>query len=284
MRQVDLGDGARLVVRRTTAADRELLRALFQGLSVEDRYRRFFSPFDPDDEFLDHLATANDHGACQLIAVLERDGRPVEAVAEAGAWPRPNGNAELGITVKPGSRGWLGPYLLDALAEASAAAGIANLEAEVLMTNRRMLALLRPRGYVATNHDGYRSARVVVSTTGRMPSWPAVDDRPRVLVEAPAGRWDGEETALADGVQVMVCPGPKARPLGRCPALAGEPCPLAEGADVIVTHLGERFDADLERAHAQLHPGVPVCVQPAGGNVFDVATHAAEIATQRHRS
>jgi hypothetical protein len=147
-----------------------------------------------------------------------------------------------------------------------------------------MLALLRPRGYVATNHDGYRSARVVVSTTGRMPSWPAVDDRPRLLVEAPAARWDGEETALAEGVQLIVCPGPKARPGGRCPALDGETCPLAEQADTIVTHLGERFDADLERAHGELHSGVPVCVHHPGGNVFEVATHAAELAKEHKRS
>jgi hypothetical protein len=51
-----------------------------------------------------------------------------------------------------------------------------------------------------------------------------------------------------------------------------------------VTHLGEQFDAALAGAHATLHPGVPVCVHAPGGNVFEVATHAAEIAKERHRS
>lgn len=282
VRRVDLGGGARLVIRRTAAADRDLLHQLYEGLAEEDRYRRFFSPFDPDEEFLDHLVTANEHGAHQLIAVVERDGEPDEPVGEAGAWRRPNGNAELGITVKSTNRGWLGPYLLDALVELTAAAGIPNLEAEVLMTNRRMLALLKPRGYAAVGHDGYRSARLAISTSGRTPGWAPDDDRPRLLIEAPAGRWDGEETAGASGVQVMVCPGPRARANRTCPELAGETCPLAAGADAIVLHLGTDLDARLGAAHAARDAGVPVCVHPAGENVHDVATNAARLATEHH--
>ena len=282
VRHADLGDGTRLVIRRTVAADRALLHELYSGLSKEDRYRRFFSPFEPDDEFLEHLVEGNDHGAHQLIAVIEREGQPDEPVGEAGAWPRPNGNAELGITVESSSRGWLGPYLLDALIEVTGAAGIANLEAEVLLTNRRMLALLQPHGYAAIGHDGYHSARLVISTSEGMPDWAAGDDRPRLLVEAPAARWDGEEAALADGVQVMVCPGPRARRHESCPALEGQPCPLAEGADAIVIHLGVDLDTQLGDAHAAQHPGIPVCVHPAGANVSDIAGRAARLATQQH--
>jgi hypothetical protein len=284
VRHVDLEGGARLSIRPTNAGDRELLRSLFHELSTNDRYRRFFSPFNPDDEFLDRLATANEHGACQLIAVTQRDGEPDTAVGEAGAWPCANGNAELAITVRSGARGWLGPYLLDALVEVAGAQGIPNLEAEVLLTNRRMLALLRPRGFAASRHDGFQTARFVISTSGSTPDWPAVDDRPRLLVEAPAGRWDGEETATAAGVQLMVCPGPLARTRRPCPVLAGEHCPLADGADAIVLHLGEGLDNELSDAHAHLTPAVPVCVHPTGANVFDVAEHAAALANERHGS
>ena len=280
-RQVELGGGARLTVRPANPGDRELLRSLFHELSEDDRYRRFFSPFDPNDEFIERLATANEHGAFQLIAVIERDGEPDEVVGEASAFPRPNGNAELAITVRPRARGWLGPYLLDALIETARAAGIQNLEAEVLMTNRRMLALLRPRGYAVSDHDGFQSARFVISTTDSTPSWPAADDRPRLLVEASGGRWEGDRVVTAEGVQVMVCPGPLARRAPPCPALTGGHCPLADGADAIVTHLGEPLGTELADAHQRLTPGVPLCVHPIGGNVFDVAEKAAELAKAR---
>ena len=284
VRHAELGGGARLTVRPANGGDRDRLRSLFHDLSEDDRYRRFFSPFDPSDEFIDRLVTANEHGAFQLIAVIERDGEPDEVVGEASAFPRPNGNAELAITVQPGARGWLGPYLLDALIETARAAGIQNLEAEVLMTNKRMLALLRPRGYAVSDHDGYHSARFVISTTGSTPGWPADDDRPRLLVEASGGRWEGHEVVTAEGVQVMVCPGPLARTRHPCPALTGAHCPLADGADAIVTHLGEPLGNELADAHAHLAPGVPVCIHPIGGNVFEVADHAAELAKERHRS
>ena len=284
VRHVDLGNGASLTIRRTHASDRALLRSLFHELSTEDRYLRFFSPFDPGDEFLDRLAAANENGAIQLIAITERDGEPDEVTGEAGAWPRPNGNAELAITVRPNARGWLGPYLLDALIEMSRAAGIPNLEAEVLITNRRMLALLRPRGYAASGHDGFHSGRFVISTSGATPSWPETDDRPRLLVEAAGARWDGEDTAKEDGVQLMVCPGPLGRASRRCPVLEGGHCPLADGADAIVMHLGEPVNAELAGAHARLTPAVPVCVHPIGTSAFDVVKDAVHAAKEHHRS
>jgi hypothetical protein len=49
----------------------------------------------------------------------------------------------------------------------------------------------------------------------------------------------------------------------RCPALAGEPCPLAEGADAIVMAFpsGDPRGEALLHAHEQLHGGVPVVVE-----------------------
>ena len=64
---------------------------------------------------------------------------------DAGDTLLPSGNGELAIV---GARKWqgVGPYLLDALVEMAAAAGVPNLEADVLTANRPMLALLRSRG------------------------------------------------------------------------------------------------------------------------------------------
>ena len=49
-------------------------------------------------------------------------------------------------------RGWLGPYLLDALVSAARDRGVPGLEADVLVTNQPMLALLRSRGCATMDH------------------------------------------------------------------------------------------------------------------------------------
>ena len=276
-------DRSRVEIRRVTKADRDALGLLFASLSGGDRQTRFFSPFEPDEEFLDHLVAADDRGACQLVAVLPRPDGGRDVLGEAGAWPLANGNAELGITVRADCRGWLGKQLFAALMDAAAEQPFPMLEAEVLMTNRPMIGLLRPRGYAAIGHDGYRTARLVLSTQHRMPEWTDGGVGPRILVEAPAARWDGEEVLRSAGMQVMVCPGPDGGAQAPCPALVGRPCPLAAQADAIVVHLGEALDHLLANAHTCTHPGVPVVVHPAGANLFEVTDRAGRVATKHAR-
>jgi hypothetical protein len=172
------------------------------------------------------------------------------------------------MTVAAGQRGWLGPFLFDALVEAAASRGVPNLEADVLATNRRMLSVLRTRGYATLGSGDWVTERLVVGTGGRTPVWPERGGTPdrgdslRVLVETPGGRWHAGDEAVAAGLQVIACSGPQGR-RPRCPVLAGHPCPLAAGADAIVVSNApddERWRAIVE-AHADLHPGVPVCVE-----------------------
>jgi hypothetical protein len=262
-REVPLPHGERLVVRPATRDDIPGLRALFDELPPEDRYRRFFSAYRPDQAFYERLVTAEDRGGCELVAVLDP---PERVVAEAGYVLLPNGDGELAITVSRQARGWLGPYLLDALLEAAADAGIRNLEADVLLINRPMLEMLRARGIAMVEHEERTSIRLLVSTTERVPSWPDVGEGPRVLVEVPGGRWHAEDAARAAGLHVIACPGPMG-PRSRCPALRGEPCPLAQGADAIVVSRppdDERWE-QLHRAHREVHPGVPVCFEVRPG-------------------
>jgi hypothetical protein len=152
----DAGDGVLAIVR--LSRDRALtvrtvrrddiagLDALFEGLSNEDRYRRFFGFSHPGRKFLEQMTRADDEGGYRLVAVLS--GAEDNIVAEAGYVMLPNGNGEFALTVAAGWRGWLGPYLLDALVAAAAARGVPNLEADVLFENTRMLTLLASRGYV----------------------------------------------------------------------------------------------------------------------------------------
>jgi hypothetical protein len=72
-----------------------------------------------------------------------------------------DGNGEFTLTIASGWRGWLGPYLLDALVAAAAARGLPNLQADILTDNARMLALVSHRGYVTPDRE-FSQVRIAV--------------------------------------------------------------------------------------------------------------------------
>ncbi|HCU92211.1 MAG TPA: hypothetical protein DHU96_05515 [Actinobacteria bacterium] len=149
---VSLSAGRILTVRTVTEADVEGLNALFEGLSDEDRYYRFFGMSHPGRKFLEQMTRAEDEGSYRLVAVVS--GPEDKLVAEAGYAILPDGNGEFALTIAAGWRGWLGPYLLDALVAAAAARGVPNLQADILLDNLRMLALVSNRGYVTLDRQG----------------------------------------------------------------------------------------------------------------------------------
>ena len=257
VRERELPDGRTLVVRTAGPDDVDGVELLYAGLSSDDLHLRFFSTFHPHRDFFERLVGLPSEGGCCLVAVVDDPGPRL--VAEAEYFLLPNGNGELAMTVAPDWRGWLGPYLLDALLEAAAARGVPNLEAEVLVENRRMLAVIRRHGYATLDGADYSEVRLVIGTSTPTPTWAGPHDRPRVLVESRGMWWSGNRSVRAAGMQAMVCPGP--RPGSPCPALEGERCPLVEGADVVVCALGStNATGDVRAAHAALHPGTPVIV------------------------
>jgi len=56
----------------------------------------------------------------------------------------------------------LGRYLLGALVAAAAARGVPNLQADVMLSNARMLALLRHRGYLTLHRDEFSEMRIAI--------------------------------------------------------------------------------------------------------------------------
>jgi len=255
-RRIVLPGGRTLVVRTVALGDAAGLAALFAGLDGEGRNRRFFSAYRPPEAFVARMLTVAERGGAGLVAVVQSDDEE-RIVGEAGYERLENGDGELGITVDRSWRGWLGPYLLDALVEVAASEGVPNLEADVLATNGPMLALVRSRGYAEIPTGDSTMVRMLLGVGTPTPTWPGTHDRPRVLVEGAGGRWREKAAEL----QVLGCPGPGGRP-AVCPLLAGEPCPLAAGADVIV--VSRPPDAEpwrtLRAAHAA-QAGVPVCVE-----------------------
>jgi hypothetical protein len=254
-RRVPLPDDRTLVVRLLRNDDVGALAALYGELSEDDLYRRFFQAHVPPRYALERMAKAEARGDIALVAELVLpDGRR-QLVGETAGARLPDGNAELALTVSPSARGWMGPYLLGVLCDVAAERGIPNLEADVLLDNRPMLALVHHRGYATMGHSEQPAIiRVVFSTTGPVPTWPPRCGRPRVLVEAPGARWHAEGAARAAGFDLLVCPGPGAR-WSRCPAVKGDRCPLAGQADLVVEALEPGSDAGraLWRAHRSVH-------------------------------
>jgi RimJ/RimL family protein N-acetyltransferase len=273
-RVVDLGRGRVLTVRAVRPDDVDALVALYDGLDADARYRRFFCAYRPRRPFFEQMATVADRGGAGLVAVLATADGPPQLVAEAGYVPLPNGDGELALAVAAAWRGWLGPYLVDALATVAAARGVPNLEADVLVTNGPMLAVLRARGCVVMDHPDWSTVRLLIGT-GTGPTWPRSPNRPRVLVEGSAGRWRSASGAAGRRAQVLYCPGPTVRPTA-CAARTGRPCPLAGGADLVV--LAPPDDSEpwraLRAAHADLHPAVPVCLLASGGRPGETAAPA----------
>lgn len=266
-RRIDLPGARAITLRPIRPSDGPGLVAMFAGLGEDDLYRRFFAGHPPPASFVDHMTAVAERGGVGIVAEVEASDGTVRLVAEASFELLPDGNGELGITVAEGARGWLGPCLLDALVEAAAARDVPNLEAEVLVTNRRMLGLLEHRGLVVLGHDERPAVvRVAIGTGGRLPRWTGRHDRLRLLLELPGWRWHAEAAVRARGFDVLACPGP-GHGAAPCPLEAGAPCPLVAGADVVLCALsGERGRALVE-AQRRLHPHVPVCTEGPLGTV-----------------
>jgi hypothetical protein len=157
---IRLRDGRTLTVRTVTAADADRLDALFEGLSDEDRYYRFFNFCHPGRKFLEQMTRAEDEGGYHLVAVVS--GPADSIVAEAGYVILPDGDGEFCLTIAASWRGWLGPYLLDALVAAAAARGVPHLQADIMLNNTRMFALLASRGYITLDRDACSVLRVAI--------------------------------------------------------------------------------------------------------------------------
>jgi GNAT superfamily N-acetyltransferase len=255
-----LRDGRVVLVRVGRPDDVDDLVALFDGIGDEARQLRFFSYFHPRRELVAEMLDAPSRGGVQLVAHDER-GR---LVGEAGCIRLANGDGELAITVVDELHGLgLGSQLLDVLARAAAAAGMRNIEAEVLAANRPMLATLRRRWSAVVGRDGFTVLRLAIGTGDRLPAWPGPRTAPRVLLEARGYPVATEEALRALGVEVVTCPGP--HPHGEpCPMVSGRGCELLAGADAVVFALPRNVPYCEAVLAGHVAAGVPVVITGEG--------------------
>lgn len=165
-------DGERqLALRHTTAADVDAIRDLYQRLGPDDIRRRFLTGGMPPPVFFERWARIGEEGGFGLAAELSTADR-TELVAEAGYAPVAVNAVgfELGITVHPAFRGWLGPWLFDRLLAHAEERGVDRLQAMFLVENRPMMALIAKRGYETLEHPDWDVVRVEIPTTSKPPA------------------------------------------------------------------------------------------------------------------
>lgn len=141
---VALRDGRPVHIRPIQPSDSQGLADFHRSLSRETIYLRFFAPYPELTERDLHRFTHVDHvDRVALVATI------ADQLVGVGRYDRVDeGEAEVAFVVHDDHQGrGLGSVLLEHLAAAARERGISRFVAEVLPTNRRMLATFHEAGY-----------------------------------------------------------------------------------------------------------------------------------------
>jgi hypothetical protein len=256
---IELGPRGELSVRHAVPGDEAALDALYGELTPSDLTKRFFTSGKPSEQFLEGWVGVEARGGLCLLVELTTSS-DCRVVAEAGFAPLADGDAELGITVAPGHRGWTGPWLLDVLMAHASEMGVENIQALVKTENRPMLDIIRHRGCARFDDKDWETTRVTMSTNGHTPTWPPESARPRILIESPRSRPDTARRAREQGGTILICGGFDQKG-SHCPLHNDHRCPLIEGADAVVIDRRGLDDTDsIRNAVARVHPDANVTV------------------------
>jgi RimJ/RimL family protein N-acetyltransferase len=143
-REIALADGARVVLRPIRPDDESLLVDLYDRLSRDSRYQRFFSVMRRLPPDWAHFLANVDYRR-RFAYVLELRGPAPPRIIGVGRYEPTDadGVAEVAFVVQDEWQGrGLGTLLFNELLAAAAANGIRRFRAWVLGENRRMLGLI----------------------------------------------------------------------------------------------------------------------------------------------
>ncbi|MEZ5186143.1 MAG: GNAT family N-acetyltransferase [Candidatus Nanopelagicales bacterium] len=144
---VILRDGRICHIRPIRAEDHDALAAFHETLSAETVYYRFFAPYPRlTEKDLDRFTQVDYVDRVALVAVVAGE------IIGVGRFDRiDRAEAEVAFVISDQHQGrGLGSILLEHLAGAARERGVSRFVAEVLPTNRRMLATFEEAGYRPT--------------------------------------------------------------------------------------------------------------------------------------
>ncbi len=173
LREVDvaLRDGSHVTVRPIAPQDADALRASFERLSEESRYRRFLSPIHKLSGPMLRYLTDVDHRDHEALVAVRADGTLVGVARAVRLRDNPQA-AEVAVTVADDWQGrGLGTALLGLLAERARAMGITRFTALVLITNREMLELFQQLGpiHIIERSSGTTELEITLPPEGAGP-------------------------------------------------------------------------------------------------------------------
>jgi GNAT superfamily N-acetyltransferase len=153
--EATLWRGDRVLIRPIRADDKQWLTGLFDHLSPESRYRRFFSPMKDLRDSQLHYHTEVDHHKHEALVASDPATGAGLGVARFIRLDSDPTVAEVAVTVIDDWQGrGLGTELLHELADRAREEGIERFNAMVLDGNRPMVELLRELGDTrVTGHD-----------------------------------------------------------------------------------------------------------------------------------
>jgi RimJ/RimL family protein N-acetyltransferase len=146
-REIVLRDGSPVVVRPIRAADRDAIRAAFERLSPESRYRRFLSAIDHLTEAQLTYLTEVDHRDHEALVAYDRASRDGIGVARFVRDRDVPTRAEAAVVVDDEWQGrGLGTALCQLLAQRAREEGLERFVSTLLATNDPMLHLIDSLG------------------------------------------------------------------------------------------------------------------------------------------
>jgi GNAT superfamily N-acetyltransferase len=140
--EVELADGSRIFLREVRPGDRGAIRAGFERLSPESRYRRFFAPMSRLSQADLTYLTEVDHHDHEAVLAFDGDGGPVGVARYVRVDPPTEAEVAVAVVDDWQGRG-AGTALVERLVERARANGIERFVATVLAENEDALELFR---------------------------------------------------------------------------------------------------------------------------------------------
>ncbi|HET9728078.1 MAG TPA: GNAT family N-acetyltransferase, partial [Acidimicrobiia bacterium] len=183
---VVLADGGTVRVRRLGPDDADRVLRMYERLSDESVYMRFFSPLPrPTAAQLERLATIDEYHHMSLAALLGDEIIGIARYDRTG-----DDDAEVAFTIADDQQGrGIGTVLLEHLAVVARANGIRSFAADTLVANQRMRGVFADAGWPVEAHyeaDGTVHLRFSIEPTEQ--SIAAIDNRERQAEAASMAR------------------------------------------------------------------------------------------------